>query len=78
VAPEWLDLYIVGHYQLEVANDVFNGVGTSRLVILPGRTWSAAWCRAIWSPGTVAVLGEWSTGPMLHYSYTVVVCLHIL
>jgi hypothetical protein len=27
VALEWLNPYIVGHYRLEVANDVFNGMG---------------------------------------------------
>jgi hypothetical protein len=26
MASCWLDPYIVGHYRLEVANDVFNGV----------------------------------------------------
>jgi hypothetical protein len=26
VAPGWLNPYIVGHYRLEVANDIFNGV----------------------------------------------------
>jgi hypothetical protein len=26
VAPEWLNPYIAGHYRLEVANNVFNGM----------------------------------------------------
>jgi hypothetical protein len=26
VTPGWLNPYIVGHYRLEVANDVFNGM----------------------------------------------------
>jgi hypothetical protein len=34
VAPEWLDPYIVGHYQLGIANNVFNGVGMPDHVIL--------------------------------------------
>jgi hypothetical protein len=59
VAPGWFDPYIVGHYQLEVANDVFNGMSTSDLVVLPRRTWSAAWHRAVGSPVTIAVPGEW-------------------
>jgi hypothetical protein len=42
VALGWLDPDIVRHYQLEVANDVFNGVGTFGLVILPHRTRSVA------------------------------------
>jgi hypothetical protein len=29
VAPGWLDPYIVGHYRLEVPNDVFKGVSMS-------------------------------------------------
>jgi hypothetical protein len=37
-----LDPYIVGHYRLEVANDVFNGVGKSHLIVLPRRTRSAS------------------------------------
>jgi hypothetical protein len=39
VAPGWLDPYIVGHSRLEVVNDVFNDMGTSGLVVLPGE-WS--------------------------------------
>jgi hypothetical protein len=27
VALGWLDPHIVGHYQLEIANDIFNGMG---------------------------------------------------
>jgi hypothetical protein len=38
VALGWLDPYIVGHYRLEVENNVFNGVGTSSLIVLPCRT----------------------------------------
>jgi hypothetical protein len=40
VASGWLDPYIVGHSRLEVVNDVFNDMGTSGLVVLPGE-WSA-------------------------------------
>jgi hypothetical protein len=40
--------------RLEVANDVFNGVGTSGPVILPRCTRSAAWRHAVGSPGTIA------------------------
>jgi hypothetical protein len=36
-----LDPDIVGHYRLEVANDVFNGVGKFGLVTLPSGTRSA-------------------------------------
>jgi hypothetical protein len=28
MALGWLNLYIVGHYWLEAANDIFNDVGT--------------------------------------------------
>jgi hypothetical protein len=65
--PDWLDPYIIGHYRLEVANDVFNDMGTSGLIVLSHRcTRSAAWRRAIRSPGTIAVSGEWSTVLALH------------
>jgi hypothetical protein len=40
--------------RLEVANDVFNSVGTSGPVILPRCTRSAAWRHAVGSPGTIA------------------------
>jgi hypothetical protein len=78
VAQGWLDLYRVGHYRLEVANDVFNGVGTSDLVVLPHRTQSAVWRHAVASPGTVVVLGEWSTVLALHCSRTIAACAHVL
>jgi hypothetical protein len=78
VAPGWLDPYIVGHYRLEVANDVFNDVGTPGLVVLPCRTRSAAWRRAVGSLGMVVVPGEWSTLLALHYSRTVATYLHVL
>jgi hypothetical protein len=52
--------------------------GASRPVILPHHTWSAAWCCAARSPGTIAVPDEWSIGSMLHYSRTVAVCPHVL
>jgi hypothetical protein len=42
VAIGWLDPYIVGHYRLEVANDVFNGVKTFNLVVVSRRSRSAA------------------------------------
>jgi hypothetical protein len=42
-----LNPYIVVHYRLEVANDVFNNVGASCVVILEGRTRSAAWRSAV-------------------------------
>jgi hypothetical protein len=68
MAPTWLDPYIVWHYRLEVANDVFNGVGTSGLVVLSRRTRLVAWCRAVGSPGTATVLGEWPTVLASHCS----------
>jgi hypothetical protein len=68
VAPGWLDPYIVGHYRLEVANNVFNGMGTPDVVVLPRHTRSAAWRRAVGSPGTVTVPDEWSTVLVLHCS----------
>jgi hypothetical protein len=73
-----LDPYIVGHYRLEVANDVFNDVGTSGLVVLPCRTCSVVWHHATGSPYTVAVSCEWSTGLTLHSRCTVATCPHIL
>jgi hypothetical protein len=73
-----LDPYIVGHYWLEVANDLFNGIGTSRPVILPHCTWSAVWHHAVGSPGTVVVSGEWSTVLVLHCSHTRAACPHVL
>jgi hypothetical protein len=63
-----LDPYIVRHYHLEVANDVFNGVGTSDLVVLPRHIRSASWHRYVGSPCTVAVPDEWSAALALHYS----------
>jgi hypothetical protein len=41
VASGWLDPYIVGHYRLEVAKDVFSDVETSDLVVLSCRPQSA-------------------------------------
>jgi hypothetical protein len=67
-APGWLDPYIVGHYQLEVANVVFNSVGMSGLVVLPCHTQSTVWHRAVGSPSTVEVPEECSTVLMLHCS----------
>jgi hypothetical protein len=78
VALEWLDPYIVGHYWLEVANDVFNSVAMPGLVILRRRTRSAAWRRAVGSLYTVAVPGEWSAALALHCSCTIVVYPHVL
>jgi hypothetical protein len=68
VALGWLTPYTVGHYWLEVANDVFNDMGTSGLVILPSRNGSIAWYRAVGLLGTIAVPEEWSIGPTLHCS----------
>jgi hypothetical protein len=68
VTPGWLNPYIVGHYRLEVVNDIFNDMGMSCLVILPHRTQSAAWRRAVRSLDTVAVSCEWSTWSVLHCS----------
>jgi hypothetical protein len=78
VALGWLDPYIVGCYRLEVANDIFNGVGMSGLVVLPCNTRSAVWHHAIGSPYIVAVPCEWSTGLALHSSCTIAACPHIL
>jgi hypothetical protein len=50
VASGWLDPYIIGHYQLEVANDVFNNMKTSDLVILSRRPRSAVSRHAVRSP----------------------------
>jgi hypothetical protein len=68
----WWDPSTVGHYCLEVANDVFNGVGTSSLVVLPHRTWSTAWHRPVGLPY------EWSTRLALHCRYIVATCSHVL
>jgi hypothetical protein len=54
-----LDPYIVGHYRLEVADDVFNYVGTFDLVILPHCIRLVAWHHAVESPSTVVVPGKW-------------------
>jgi hypothetical protein len=78
VAPGWLDPYIVGHYRLEVANDVFNGVGTSDFVVLSHRPQSVAWCCVVGSRCTVVVSDEWLAVLVLHYSCTVVTCPHVL
>jgi hypothetical protein len=69
VAPGWLDPYIVGHYGLEVANDVFNGVGASDLIVLPHRTRLVAWRRAVGSSSAIAMPSEWSTMLVLHCSH---------
>jgi hypothetical protein len=45
--------------------------GTSCLVVLSHRTWSAAWHHAVGSPGTIAVPCKWSTRPALHCSRTI-------
>jgi hypothetical protein len=78
VALGLLDPYIIGHYQLEVVNDVFNDVGTPDLVVLPCRTRSVLWCHTIGSLGTVPVPCEWSIVVALHYSCIVAACLHAL
>jgi hypothetical protein len=78
VALGWLNPYIVGHYRLEVVNDVFNGMGTSSLVILPRRTRTAVWRCTVGSLGTVVVPSKWSAVLTLHYRHTVVVCPHVL
>jgi hypothetical protein len=39
---------------------------------------SAIWHHAVGSPGTVTVLGDWSIGPVLHFSNTVAACLYVL
>jgi hypothetical protein len=78
VALGWLDPHIVGQYQLELANDVFNGVGTFGLIILPRCARSAAWRRAVLSHVTIVVPGEWSIGLTLHYSCTVATYPHFL
>jgi hypothetical protein len=64
VAPRWLDPYTVGHYMLEVSNDVFSGM-ENVLSCRPAtlRTGSVAWRRALRSPNIVEVHYEWSTGP---------------
>jgi hypothetical protein len=64
----WLNPYIIGHYRLEVASDVFNSVGTPVIVVLPHCAQSVAWRCAVGSPCTVAVPGEWSVVLVLHYS----------
>jgi hypothetical protein len=69
MAPRWLDPYIVGHYQLEVANDIFNDVELFVPVILSRRPRSAAWHRAVGPPCTVAVTGEWPAALTLHCSH---------
>jgi hypothetical protein len=69
VAPGWLDHYTVGRYRLEVANNVFNGVGMSGLVVRPRRPRSAVWHRAVGSLCTVVVSGEWSAVLALHCSH---------
>jgi hypothetical protein len=73
-----LDPYVLGHYRLGVANDVFNGVGTPGLVVLPCRTRSTAWHCALRSPGTVVLPDEWSTVLALHCSHTVAAYPYIL
>jgi hypothetical protein len=69
---------MVGHYWLEVANNVFNDVDPSSLVILSCHPRLAAWHRAIRSPYTIAMAGEWSAVLALHYSCIVATCLHVL
>jgi hypothetical protein len=72
--PGWLDPYIVEHYQLEVANDIFNNVGTSGLVILPHLTRSAAWHHTVELPGTIMV----PVSDPQCWRYTLAECLHVL
>jgi hypothetical protein len=64
-----LNPYTVGHYQLEVTNDVFNDVGMSGLVVLPCCTRSAVWLHAVGSPDTVAVPDEWALVLTLYNSH---------
>jgi hypothetical protein len=78
VAPGWLNPYIVGHYQLEVTNDIFNGVGTLGLVTPPRHTRSAAWHRTVRLPCTVVVPGEWLIVLELHCRCIVATCPHVL
>jgi hypothetical protein len=65
-------------YRLEVANDVFNGVGMPGLIVLSCHARSAAWCHTVGLPCTVAVPGKWSAVLWLHYSHTVAACLYIV
>jgi hypothetical protein len=65
-------------YRLEVANDIFNGLGMPGLVVLPYHARSAAWCRTVELPCTVAVSGEWSTVLSLHYSRIVAACPYVV
>jgi hypothetical protein len=51
---------------------------TPCLVVPPRCAQSVVWHRAIKSPGTIAVLGEWTTGPVLLYSRAIVACPHVL
>jgi hypothetical protein len=43
MALGWLNPYTVGHYRLEVANDVFNGTGASHLIVLLCYTQPVVW-----------------------------------
>jgi hypothetical protein len=52
--------------------------GMSYLVVLPRRTWSAAWRHVVGSFGTVAAPCKWSIGLVLYYSYTVATGSHVL
>jgi hypothetical protein len=78
VVLRWLNPYTVGHYRLEVANYVFNDMGTSGLVALPRCTRLAACHHAVGSLCTIVVSDEWSTGTMLHCSCTIAACSHVL
>jgi hypothetical protein len=84
--PRWLSPYMVGHYRLEIANNIFNGmryIPTCR----PARKHSVCsmvlYFRVDWHCSGVL---RWSTGPTLHCSrmYTCfacikcVDCLHVL
>jgi hypothetical protein len=78
VAPGWLNPYIVGDYQLEVANDAFNGMWYI-LSCHPTRSHSVrSMTHAVGSSGIVAMPGEWSAGPVLQCIHTVAACPHIL
>jgi hypothetical protein len=72
-----LDPYIVGHYRLEVANDVFNDVGIPGLIVLPRHPQSATWLHVVGPRDTVAGTCEWPTALALHCNHTLAVYLHV-
>jgi hypothetical protein len=78
VAPGWLDPYIIGHYQLEIANDIFNDVKTSDLIVLSRRPSVSGVAPCCQVACIVAVTGEWAATMTLHCRCNVVVCSHVL